>query len=110
MANSLVNKKCKACEGGIPPLEKHEVDAMMAQIDSSWKLSDDIKKIRRIFDFTSYYKAIAFVNAIAWMAQQQGHHPDLAVYYGKVIVTYTTHAVDGLTENDFICASLVDQF
>ncbi len=66
------------------------------------------KEIRRTFDFKDYYAGIAFVNAVAWIAHREDHHPDLAVGYDKVTVTFSTHSVGGLSENDFICAAKID--
>jgi 4a-hydroxytetrahydrobiopterin dehydratase len=108
MGNSLVEKKCQACEGGIPALKQDEVETYMKQIDSEWKVDTKMQIISKTYAFKNYNKTIAFVNAIAWIAEQEGHHPDLSVHYGKVIVDFTTHAVNGLTENDFICAAKID--
>ena len=74
-----------------------------------WQLTDDGKSILRIFEFSVYHRTIAFVNAVAWIAETEGHHPDLKVHYGKVEVLYTTHAIKGLSENDFICAAKIDR-
>ena len=108
MENSLVNKKCQACEGGVLALNHDEVKTYMEQIDSEWSVDEENKVISKKYQFKNYAKTIAFVNAIAWIAEQEGHHPDLSVHYGKVIVDFTTHAVNGLTENDFICAAKID--
>lgn len=108
MENSLVNKTCQACEGGVPALTKDEATDYLTQVHEDWAINTDATMITRVFCFKGYYKTIAFVNALAWVAQAEGHHPDLIVNYGKVTVHFTTHAVDGLTENDFICASKVD--
>jgi 4a-hydroxytetrahydrobiopterin dehydratase len=108
MENSLVEKKCQACEGGIAALKQDEIEAYKKQINSEWTVDTEHKVISKTFTFKNYAKTIAFVNAIAWIAEQEGHHPDLSVHYGKVIVDFTTHAVDGLTENDFICAAKID--
>jgi 4a-hydroxytetrahydrobiopterin dehydratase len=74
-----------------------------------WSLSADGKWISRLFEFPGYARTMGFVNAIAWIAESEGHHPDLEVSYGKVLVKWSTHAVKGLTENDFICAAKVDR-
>ena len=108
MESSLVNKKCQVCEGGIPALTAEEIQTYLKSLHEDWQVSKDHKVITRVFTFKGYYKTIAFVNALAWIAQTEGHHPDLMVNYGKVTVHFSTHAIDGLTENDFICASKAD--
>ena len=105
--SDLAEKTCQACEGGVSPLEAAEAASLQKQVPQ-WQLDEAHKVITRTFSFKGYYKTIAFVNAIAWIAQQQGHHPDLEVSFGKVVVHFSTHAVSGLTENDFICAAKVD--
>ena len=85
-------------------------DAAAAQLKqlSGWSFVDDGKGIRREFSFKNYYPTMAFVNAVAWIAHQQDHHPDLTVGYNKVAVVFSTHSVGGLSENDFVCARKVD--
>ena len=73
------------------------------------KLSSDGKEISRTFSFKAYSRTIAFTNTVAWIATNEGHHPDLTVTYGKCVVNYSTHAVGGLTDNDFICAAKIDR-
>ncbi len=101
----LSNKKCKPCEGGIQPLSKDEVNILIKQLDN-WVQRD--LTIGKIFEFKNYYQTIAFVNAVAWISHQEDHHPDLSVSYDKCNVEYSTHAIQGLSENDFICAAKVD--
>ncbi len=106
---SLSDKKCLPCEGDVPALNLAMAEALLKQLSEGWQLSNQGTAICKTFTFKGYWPVIGFVNAIAWMAQQEGHHPDLSVHFGKVIVTYTTHAASGLTENDFICAAKIDQ-
>ena len=101
----LTNKQCKPCEGGVPPLTHVEADKLMEQLDG-WVRYDHL--IHKIFHFKDYYQTIAFVNAIAWLSHREDHHPDLKVTYNSCQVEYTTHAIHGLSENDFICAAKVD--
>ena len=105
--SSLSAKSCKPCEGGIPALDRQQAQEMLQQIDGAWSLQED-KAIHRDFDFKNFYETMAFVNAIAWIANQEGHHPDLTVSYNQCGVAFTTHAIGGLSENDFICAAKVD--
>ena len=73
-----------------------------------WEIIDEGHNLRRIFTFGNHYEVVAFANAIAWISHREDHHPSLAVGYSRCEVVYSTHAVDGLTENDFICAAKVD--
>ena len=105
----LVTRRCQPCEGGVPPLEPDAVKALLHALHDNWAVTDDGKSIVRVFDFAGYHRTISFVNAVAWVAETEGHHPDLKVLYGKVEVLYTTHAIEGLSENDFICAAKIDR-
>lgn len=105
--SDLTTKHCLPCEGGIPPLKK-EVIAEHLQKLKHWKLSEDGKKIIRYFHFSNFYQTMAFVNAIAWIANQENHHPDLEVGYNYCRVHFSTHAINDLTENDFICAAKIE--
>lgn len=75
---------------------------------SEWTYNADTKAIHKTFNFKGYYKTIAFVNASAWISQDEGHHPDLEVGYNKVVVKYSTHEAGGITNNDFICAEKIE--
>ena len=108
-SSDLVTRKCEPCEGGVPPLEPDAIAQLLPALDDGWQVTDDGKSIVRTFTFAGYHRTISFVNAVAWIAEGEGHHPDLTVHYGKVIVLYTTHAIDGLSENDFICAAKIDR-
>jgi 4a-hydroxytetrahydrobiopterin dehydratase len=100
--------KCVPCEGGVAPLNRVQADKLAKQLDPAWAISEDCSAIVRRFEFKGFYKTMAFVNAIAWIANQENHHPDLRVGYNYCEVTFTTHAIAGLSENDFICAAKVD--
>ncbi len=101
----LSNKNCKPCEGGIPPLTHSESLELLKELDT-WELKDN--HISKTFEFKNYYQVLAFVNAVAWMTHREDHHPDMSVGYNKCRVEYSTHAIGGLSENDFICAAKVD--
>lgn len=101
----LTNKQCKPCEGGVPPLTAEEANKLMQQLEG-WSLMAD--KISKIFEFKNYYQTMAFVNAVAWLSHREDHHPDMTVGYNKCQVEYMTHAINGLSENDFICAAKID--
>lgn len=100
--------KCVGCEGGIPPLTQDEVQNYLKELNN-WQVDEQQKIISRKFMFKGFYKTMAFVNAIAWIANQENHHPDMEVGYNYCVVKFTTHAIDGLTKNDFICAAKIDQ-
>lgn len=104
-ACDLTSKKCKPCEGGTPPLSQTEANTLLKELDG-WVLYDRI--IGKTYDFKNYYQTMAFVNAVAWLSHREDHHPDMTVGYNKCHVEYTTHAINGLSENDFICAAKVD--
>ena len=101
----LTSKQCKPCEGGVPPLPQPEIDGLMRQLEG-WRQDGNL--IGKTYRFKNYYQTIAFVNAIAWMAHREDHHPDLKVTFNSCMVEYSTHAIGGLSENDFICAAKVD--
>lgn len=103
----LTKIRCVGCEGGIPALSSDEAKNLQQQT-KQWQISADQKSIRRDYKFNNFHETMAFVNAIAWIANQEGHHPDLEVGYNYCHVTFTTHAVKGLTQNDFICAAKID--
>lgn len=105
MSNSLLDRHCRR-ETRL--LDDTGIDSLSREIDTDWSLAEDRKSIRRTFQFKNYYQTIAFVNALAWVAHGQDHHPDLAVGYKRCVVTYSTHSVGGLSENDFICAARID--
>lgn len=103
----LQSIRCVACEGGVPPLSRDEVNQYLSQV-KQWQATTDGKMISKRFTFKNFYKTMAFVNAVAWIANQENHHPDMEVGYNYCSIKYTTHAIDGLSKNDFICAAKVD--
>jgi 4a-hydroxytetrahydrobiopterin dehydratase len=105
----LSNKKCKPCEGGVPPLDETATAELMQALHPDWQQSDDGKWISRRFAFDQFTATMGFVNAVAWVAESEDHHPDLQVAYGYCVVKWSTHDIDGLSENDFICAAKVDR-
>ncbi|MSQ57592.1 MAG: 4a-hydroxytetrahydrobiopterin dehydratase [Limnohabitans sp.] len=106
---SLDAKKCVPCEGGVPALTSDEAHAMLKQLKSEWKILADGHEIHRHFNFSNFFQTMSFVNALAHIANTEDHHPDLAIGYNYCKVTYTTHAISGLSENDFICAAKIDR-
>jgi 4a-hydroxytetrahydrobiopterin dehydratase len=104
--SELAGKKCVPCEGGSKPFDETKVKDYLKQVAGWEKVNQEIVKV---FSFKNYYETMAFVNAVAFIAHQEDHHPDLEVSYKTCKVRYTTHAIGGLSENDFICAAKVDQ-
>ena len=103
--SDLAQKRCVPCEGGIPPLGKSEVEKLLAQLDG-WSL--DGKWITKEFSFKNFVTAMQFVNRVADVAEGEGHHPDIHIHYNRVRFDIWTHAIDGLSENDFILAAKID--
>ncbi len=104
----LAKKRCVPCEGGVKALDRAAAEKLMKQLGSQWKLSGDGRQISAAFEFTNYYRTTAFINAVAWIAHNEDHHPDIAFGYKTATIMYWTHAIGGLSENDFICAAKVD--
>ena len=106
--DDLDKKHCVPCEGGVEPLDMAAAKQIAQAIDPAWSIADDATHIVREFKFSNYAKTISFVNAVAWIAEAEDHHPDLVVKYGSCRVQYSTHSIGGLAENDFICAKKID--
>lgn len=104
-ACDLTSRKCKPCEGGVPPLTETQIGELIRQL-AGWEYRDGV--IAKTYSFKNYHHTMAFVNAVAWISHREDHHPDLKVGYSKCTVEYSTHAIGGLSENDFICAAKVD--
>lgn len=106
----LINKHCIPCEEGGDPLSQVEESKHLKEVDRKWiLLTTDAHKIRRQFTFKDFKEAIAFVNEVAKIAEEEGHHPDIYIFYNKVQIDLFTHAVGGLSENDFIMAAKIDK-
>ena len=103
----LSEKKCSVCEGGVLPLDLSAAKIYLADVPS-WDLDKTGTSIERKFSFKGYYATMSFVNAVAYVAQQEGHHPDMKVGYNYCHISFTTHAIAGLSENDFICAAKIN--
>lgn len=103
---ALAKGRCEPCEGGVPPLSEADAAPLLASLDGWQRVGSMIAKT---YHFQNYHETIAFVNATAWVSHRENHHPDLNVGYNQCRVTYTTHALDGLSRNDFICAAKIDE-
>ena len=105
----LSERKCVPCEGGLPALSRPDAEKLLRKLALNWKLDEAAKQLRREFRFENFYRTMSFVNAVAHVANTEDHHPDLEVGYDYCRVRYSTHAIDGLSENDFICAAKIDR-
>ena len=108
--SDLSEIKCVPCRGGEPKLKKDEIKKYLQQIDDEWKVQSDPDKIERTLKFDDFESSIAFVNEVAALAEEEGHHPNLYVHdYNKLKIEVWTHKIDGLHQNDFILASKIDK-
>ncbi len=108
MTETLVQKVCTPCRGGIPPLPPDEVARYASQLQD-WVVKDDARRIERTYRFGNFREALDFVNRVGELAEEEAHHPDIAFGWGRAEVTIFTHKIDGLTESDFILAAKVDR-
>jgi len=109
MSNDLANRHCEPCEGGVAPLSSDQAGEILQSLHPDWLLSSDGLEISRHFAFPAYSRTLGFANAVAWIAISEGHHPVLTISYGSCDVSYTTHAIGGLSDSDFICAAKIDR-
>ena len=109
MTDNLSQRRCKPCEGGVQPLTREQSEALLQALHSGWSISDDGLCIERTVTFPDYGKTLGFANAVAWIATCEDHHPVLTVSYSACRINYTTHAINGLSDNDFICAAKIDR-
>ena len=102
---TFAERRCRVLPAGTPPLAAEAVQALLHDFPG-WTLQQGA--IRKSFRFADYPRTLAFVNAVAWIAQQQDHHPELQVTYDRCVVAYNTHSIGGISENDFICAARIE--
>lgn len=108
-AEGLAAGKCVPCEGGVPALTPAEAASLIRALNGDWKLAPDSKSLKRSIKFKDFYRTMSFVNALAHVANTEDHHPDLELGYNYCHVTFSTHSIGGLSENDFICAAKLDR-
>jgi 4a-hydroxytetrahydrobiopterin dehydratase len=106
--HSLTSKSCVPCRGGIPPLTEEKAREYAAAIPG-WTLAENGTRLFRLFEFRDFAAAMEFVNRVADLAEQEGHHPDITIHWNKVELVLWTHKIGGLHENDFILAAKVDR-
>ena len=107
MAETLADKTCVPCKGGVPPLDANAVELLLSQLDG-WQAPGD-RRLSKTYKFPDFAKALAFVDRVGAITEEQGHHPDIYLAWGKVTIEVWTHKIDGLTESDFIFAAKCDR-
>lgn len=105
--SELAKKHCVPCRGGLPPLKGSEIDPLRKQLEGGWRVVGE-HHLEREFTFKDFREAISFTNKVGGLAEEEGHHPDIYLAWGKVKITLWTHKIDGLSESDFILASKID--
>lgn len=108
MASELASKTCVPCRGGVPPLQGEEIEKLRTQVHGAWKVVQE-HHLLRVFPFPDFQQALDFVNQAGAIAEEQGHHPDIYLAWGRAEVKIWTHKIDGLTESDFILAAKIDE-
>lgn len=106
--SDLATKECVPCKGGVPPLAGKELDDLSRQLGGAWQVVDG-HHLEKEYRFPNFVDALAFVNRVGALAEEQGHHPDIYLAWGKVKLTLWTHKIDGLTESDFVFAAKADK-
>lgn len=105
----LTTKHCVPCEGGVDPMIMSDAEAMRNYHVKDWNISDDVKNIYKEYKFSNFKDALEFVNKVGVIAEVEGHHPDIELGWGRVKITLTTHAIGGLSQNDFIVAAKINK-
>jgi 4a-hydroxytetrahydrobiopterin dehydratase len=106
--STLAERRCVNCAPGTRPLDATTASRLLAQIGAGWSISPDGRSLAREWRFADFHRTMAFVNAVAWIAHVEDHHPDFETGYNYCRIRYSTHSVGGLSENDFICAAKID--
>ena len=107
MASELAAKTCIPCRGGVPPLQSDEIQKLLGQLGGDWKVIEN-HHLQKDYAFKNFAEALAYTNRVGAMAEDQGHHPDIYLAWGKVAIDTWTHKINGLTESDFVLAAKID--
>ena len=108
MSSDLAAKTCVPCRGGVPPLQDAELAELQDRLGGGWNVIDE-HHLDKSYEFNDFQEALDFTNRVGALAEQQGHHPDIHLSWGRVRVEIWTHKIDGLTESDFILAAKIDE-
>jgi 4a-hydroxytetrahydrobiopterin dehydratase len=106
--SELAAMDCIPCRGGVPPLQGKEIEQLQEKLQGDWEVVNE-HHLTKEFSFPDFRQALDFTNKVGELAEQQGHHPDIQLSWGKVGVTIWTHKIDGLTESDFVLAAKIDR-
>ena len=106
--NELAQKECVPCKGGVPPLRGEELKTLAGKLDGGWRVVEE-HHLEKEYAFRDFAEALAFTNRVGALAEEQGHHPDIHLAWGKVRITIGTHKIDGLSRSDFVLAAKIDQ-
>ena len=106
--SELAEKECIPCKGGIPPLKGQALAELLKKLGNNWEATNE-HHLEKEFTFKNFREALAFTNKVGALAEDQGHHPDIYLAWGRVKITIWTHKIDGLTESDFIMAAKIDR-
>lgn len=107
MPSDLASRSCVPCKGGVPPLEGKDVEQLLKELGGGWQAQNE-HHLEKEYKFKNFVEALDFTNKVGAIAEEQGHHPDIYLTWGKVRLTIWTHAIDGLTESDFVLAAKAD--
>ena len=107
--SDLANKKCVPCEGGLDALTKEKAESYLEKLDKDWILNEDVKSIERTYSRKNHYELSSLINLVIAISHSEDHHPEITFGYNTAKVKYFTYAIDGLSENDFICAAKIDK-
>lgn len=108
MPSELAQKECVPCKGGVPPLAGKDLDALLQKLGGGWQVKDE-HHLEKAYSFKDFAEALEFTNRVGAIAEAQGHHPDIHLSWGKVVLKIWTHKIDGLTESDFVLAAKADE-
>lgn len=108
MTNELASRQCVPCRGGVAPLKGAQIEELHGKLESNWRVVDE-HHLSRGFAFKNFRQALDFTNRVGELAESQGHHPEICLGWGRVVLEVWTHKIDGLTESDFIFAAKVDR-
>lgn len=108
MPTRLAEKECVPCRGGVPPVQGEELERLLGELDPGWRVVDG-HHLEKTFEFEDWGSAQEFMNRVGQLAEEQGHHPDLHLSWGRVGVELWTHKIDGLTESDFVMAAKIEE-
>lgn len=106
--SDLASRQCVPCKGGVPPLRGADLEELLAELDGDWQVIDD-HHLEKTYRFKNFVEALAFTNRVGAMAEEQSHHPDIHLAWGRVGIQIWTHKIDGLTESDFVFAAKCEQ-